>query len=344
MDKVDLKGMLPEELESLVSSFGKERYRSKQLIAWIYRRGINDFGAMTDLSKRFREELDCSARVSSLGVEKTVSSPGGDTLKFLFKLEDGMKVEAVLIYDDSRSTVCLSSQVGCPLSCRFCATGAMGFSRNLKAAEMVGQLLQIRDAATDNRVTNVVFMGMGEPLLNYEELIRAIKLIKLEGGISLGTRKITISTAGIIPGIERLSHERLGVGLAISLNATTDRVRDRIMPINRKYPLGELLRSLHRFCRASRRRVTFEYVLIKGLNDSDADARRLADIALSFPAKINLIPFNPVSGSKFERPSNERVLRFQEIIWGRNLTAIIRESKGDNIAAACGQLYTENRS
>jgi len=344
MDRVDLKGMLPEELESFVSSFGKEKYRSKQLIAWIYRKGVNDFEAMTDLSKSFREELRRSARVSSLEVERVASSPDMDTSKFLFRLEDGLKVEGVLIYDDNRSTACLSSQVGCPLGCRFCATGAMGLLRNLRAAEIVDQLLQIRKVARDNRVTNVVFMGMGEPLLNYGELIRAIRLMQLEGGISLGSRKITVSTAGIVPGIERLSQEGLGIGLAVSLNATTDGVRDMIMPINRKYPLRELLKAIHRFCKTSRRRVTFEYVLIKGLNDSDADARRLADIALSFPAKVNLIPLNPVPGSKFRRPSPERVLRFQEILWAKNLTAIVRESKGDDIAAACGQLYTENRT
>jgi len=344
MDRVDLKGMLPEELEVFVSSFGKERYRSKQLIAWIYKRGISDFEAMTDLSKGFRKDLSCSARVSSLCVERTVSSPGGDTLKFLFKLEDSLKVESVLIYDDNRSTACLSSQVGCPLGCRFCATGAMGFSRNLRAAEMVDQLIQTRGAAVNNRVTNVVFMGMGEPLLNYKELIRAIKIMNLEGGISLGTRKITVSTAGVVPGIEKLSQERFGVGLAVSLNATTDSIRDSIMPINRKYPIKELLRALRSFCRTSRRRITFEYVLIEGLNDSDADAQRLADIALDFPTKVNLIPFNPIPASEFRRPPPDRVLRFQEILWDRNLTAIIRESKGDNIAAACGQLYTESKA
>ena len=347
--RTDLKGMSPDELERFITALGKEKYRTKQLLSWIYAKGVSDFEAMTDLSKTFREELTRIARISAVEeVERQTSTDG--TTKFLFQLEDGRRIESVLIREGGqktserqktsrrRRTVCLSSQVGCALGCTFCATGRMGFIRDLTAAEIVDQLIAVR--RSEEHVTNVVLMGMGEPLLNYDNVLKAARLMNLEMGIALGMRKITLSTAGIVPGIERLARERLHIGLAISLNATDDRTRTRLMPINRRYPLDKLLSAARRFSRTTRRRITFEYILIDGVNDSTQDAARLIHLLREIPCKINLIPLNPIPKSPLRRPSPERIEAFRDFLLSHHFTAIVRESKGRNIAAACGQLCT----
>jgi 23S rRNA (adenine2503-C2)-methyltransferase len=341
---VDLKGLLPEELRALVRKLGHEEYRAGQLLSWIHGKGIEEVDQMSDLSRAFREQLKGVAWVSRLRQVERRDSPGGQALKFLFELPGGERVESVLIIDGKRRTACLSSQVGCPLDCQFCATGRMGFIRNLSAAQIVDQLLQLGralQAERGERVTNVVMMGMGEPLLNYEELVRALRLMRLEHGPAIGGRKVTVSTAGYVPGIRRLAREDLNLGLAISLNATTDELRDRLMPINRKYRIAELLDAAAEYFALRGRRVTFEYVLLAGVTDADEDALRLAELTRGVPCKLNLIPYNELGeDTLFRRPPPERVARFRQLLEARTPMAVtLRESRGRDIDAACGQLY-----
>ncbi len=341
---LDLKGLLPEELRALVRQLGQQDYRASQLLSWIHGRGVAEVDEMTDLSREFRGRLKEIGRVSRLREVGRRVSESGQAIKFLFELPTGERVESVLIIDGKRRTTCLSSQVGCPLDCRFCATGRMGFLRNLTAGQIVDQLLQLGRALQQERgerVTNVVMMGMGEPLLNYDNLVRALRLMRLEHGPAIGGRKITVSTAGYVPGIRRLAREDLNLGLAVSLNATTDEARDRLMPINRKYPIAELLEAAGEFAAIRGRRVTFEYVLMAGVTDSDADALRLAELTRSVPCKINLIPYNELGeDTAFHRPPPERVARFRQLLEERTPMAVtLRESRGRDIGAACGQLF-----
>lgn len=341
---VDLKSLLPEELRALVRQLGQEEYRAGQLLSWIHGKGVEQVDQMSDLSRAFREQLKGVAWVSRLREVQRQVSPGDQAVKFLFELPTGERVESVLIIDGKRRTACLSSQVGCPLDCQFCATGRMGFLRNLSAAQITDQLLQLSRtllAERGERMTNVVMMGMGEPLLNYEELVRALRLMRLEHGPAIGGRKVTVSTAGYVPGILRLAREDLNLGLAISLNATTDELRDEIMPINRKYPIAELLAAAAEYFSLRGRRVTFEYVLMAGVTDSDEDALRLADLTRGVPCKINLIPYNELGeGTPFRRPLSERIARFRQTLEAHTPMAVtLRESRGRDIAAACGQLY-----
>jgi 23S rRNA (adenine2503-C2)-methyltransferase len=340
--KKDLKGLSREELEAFVLRLGWPRYRADQIFAWIYRRGISDFAQMTDLAKERRRQLAGSARVSSLILGRRAVSRADGTEKYLFRLEDGERIESVLIKDGRRRTVCLSTQVGCGLGCAYCATGELGLRRNLRAAEIVDQVIFARrrlPAGED--VTNVVLMGMGEPLRNYRETMTACRLINDPDGLAIGARKITLSTAGLAPGIERLAGEDLRCGLAVSLNATTDRIRSRLIPLNKKYPLKAVVKAAGRYARVIGRPVTFEYVLIDGVNDTAEDALRLAEIVRGVPCKINLIPYNPVSGKPFRRPGEDRIERFMERLYPRCPTVTLRESRGPDIQAACGQLRAE---
>lgn len=350
-ERVDLKSLLPDELRAFVARLGREQYRTSQLLRWIHGRGVADFGAMTDLAKGFREELPRVARVERLEEAARTTAGDGLTTKLLLRLGDGWHVETVLMREGKRRTVCISSQVGCAFGCDFCATGQLGLIRNLTVGEIVDQLIQARtvlegqllangkDGSEGRPITNVVMMGMGEPLHNYESVTNAVRLMGLEMGLAISATRVTISTAGLVPMIYRLAEDLPKVGLAISLNATTDEVRNRLMPLNRRYPIKELMVAAAHVARTSRKhRVTFEYALIAGANDSDEDARRLVKLVSSFPCKINLIPFNPISGRAFKRPSKERIDRFHRILWERSLTATVRWSKGEDIAAACGQL------
>ncbi len=341
---VDLKSILPEELRTLVRQLGQEEYRAGQLLSWVHGKGVEEVDQMSNLSRAFREQLKGVAWVSRLREVERQNSPAGQAIKFLFELPTGERVESVLIIDGKRRTACLSSQVGCPLDCQFCATGRMGFLRNLSAAQITDQLLQLARtlmAERGERVTNVVMMGMGEPLLNYEEVVRALRLMRLEHGPAIGGRKVTVSTAGYVPGIRRLAREDLNLGLAISLNATTDELRDQLMPINRKFPIAELLAAAAEFFSLRGRRVTFEYVLLAGVNDSDEDALRLADLTREVPCKINLIPYNELGeDTPFRRPPPERVTHFRQTLEASSPMAVtLRESRGRDIDAACGQLY-----
>ncbi len=346
-DIVDLKDLLPEELTALVEGLGHEPYRAGQLMSWVHARGTTDLDDMTDLSKSFREQLKQRVQVTGLRLTSTVSSNADCATKFLFQLRDGLHVESVLMREGSRVTACLSSQVGCPLGCTFCATAKMGFVRNLRAAEIVDQLIQMQRLALEQhgRVTNVVMMGMGEPLLNYDPLVRSLRIMRQEQGLAIGGRKTTVSTAGYVPGIRRLAREGLNVGLAISLNGTTDPLRSTIMPINRKFDIDQLVAAAGEYFDLTGRRVTFEYVLMEGLTDSDADAARLAGLSRRVPCKINLIPYNQFEPSDdYRRPTPDRIRLFRDILTGSTRVAVtIRESKGRDVLAACGQLYHQNQ-
>ena len=347
-DIVDLKDLLFEEMAALVEQLGHEPYRAGQLMSWIHARGTTDVEEMTDLSRSFREQLKQRVQVTGLGLASTVTSAADRTTKFLFQLRDGLRVESVLMGDRQRVTACLSSQVGCPLGCTFCATARMGFVRNLRAAEIVDQLIQMQRLAPKQhgRITNVVMMGMGEPLLNYDALVKSLRIMRQKQGLSIGGRKITVSTAGYVPGIRRLAREGLNVGLAISLNGTTDPQRSTTMPINRKFDINQLVAAAGEYFDLTGRRVTFEYVLMEGLTDSDADATRLAGISGRVPCKINLIPYNQFdSADDYRRPAPHRIRRFRDILAGSTRAAVtIRESRGRDVMAACGQLYHQNAS
>ena len=334
-----LTGMLPEEISALLPP-GKEKYRGMQIFRWIHERGARSFEEMTNLSKEFRNEIARHFTIGALSRVEVRTSLDGPTDKYLWELADGNRIESVIIRDEDRITACISSQVGCRMGCGFCRTGEMRFTRNLTPGEIVDQLILMRNALreTGEDITNIVFMGMGEPLDTLDAVLKAVNIINMETAISIGQRKVTISTCGVVPGILTLAREYRKVGLAISLNAAEDDLRSRLMPINRRYPIKELLAAAREFTRLTKRRVTFEYILLAGVNDSPEDARRLLSIVRSAPSKVNLIAYNEFEGSPFRRPSDSRIEAFQQILFDGNITAILRRSKGTDILAACGQL------
>ncbi len=333
---IDLKELTLTELEELVTDWGQPRFRARQILKWVYK-GVADFGEMTDISRAFREELDTWARLSSLTLTSRQVSQDG-TQKFRWLLADGASIESVLIPEQDHSTLCLSSQVGCALGCRFCLTARQGLTRNLSVAEMINQVLVVRPHVPGAKpLTNLVFMGMGEPLANFAALVRAITIIQAPWGLNFSVRRVTVSTVGLAPFIPRLGEE-VRVNLTVSLNAVDDATRSSIMPINRRYPLKELLDACRSFPLPRHRRITFAYVLLAGINDDPAMARELVRLLKGFRAKVNLIPFNPHPGLPFAAPDPARVLEFQEIIRQAHYPVFIRESRGQDIAAACGQL------
>ncbi|MEJ2090875.1 MAG: 23S rRNA (adenine(2503)-C(2))-methyltransferase RlmN [Syntrophobacterales bacterium] len=333
---VDLKDLTLAELEDLVASWHQPRFRARQLLKWVYK-GVLDFGDMTDVSRTFREELKFRARLSDLTLTARQVSRDG-TQKFRWLLEDGACIESVLIPEEDHSTLCLSSQVGCALGCRFCLTARQGLTRNLRPAEMVNQVLQARPhVPAEKPLTNLVFMGMGEPLANFEALVRAVRMIQAPWGLNFSTRRVTVSTVGLAPLIPRLG-ERVRVNLTVSLNAVDDATRNSLMPINRCHPLKAVLEACGAFPLARHRRITFAYVLLAGVNDDPAMARELTRLLAGLRAKVNLIPFNPHPDLPFAAPDPARVLEFQEIIRQAHYPVFIRESRGQDIAAACGQL------
>ncbi|MBI3391986.1 MAG: 23S rRNA (adenine(2503)-C(2))-methyltransferase RlmN [Nitrospirae bacterium] len=348
MNKRELSQQLPDlasvsfqDLTAFAEGLGLPPYRARQIRRWIDARGATSFEEMTDLPKALREGLGARARIFTPPVLREDAAPDG-TRKFLVQLEDGLTIESVLIPDKDRLTLCLSTQVGCPVNCSFCLTGRMGLVRNLASAEIVGQVRSVR-ARTPRRISNIVLMGMGEPLLNFENAADALRRLTDPRGFGFSSRRITLSTAGIVPGIERLGREGPPVNLAVSLNATTDGIRDRMIPINRKWPIGRLLAALRAYPLPPRRRITIEYVLLGGENDTDEDARRLAALLKGLRCKVNLIPFNPFPGSSHRIPDRKRVERFQRILTESRYSAFIRESRGKEIRAACGQLWAEEK-
>jgi 23S rRNA (adenine2503-C2)-methyltransferase len=339
--KVDLKNLSPAELRNFIGSFGKERYRSIQILRWLYQKGVHSIDEMTNLSKRFRQELSEISFISTLEPLHVEQAKDG-TKKFLFQLEDGNRIESVLIPDKKRLTLCLSTQVGCVLGCRFCLTGKMGWKRDLMVSEILNQILAVKERLTDKTsITNVVLMGMGEPLINYKNTLKAIELMTNPDAFKFSSRRITLSTVGILPELEQLSKEKISFRLAISLNASDEETRSHLMPINRRYPLKKILEACRNFPLRPRTRITFEYVLVEGFNDSPQDAKRLLRILKGIPSKVNLIPLNEAPGIPFKRPSEKKIKQFQEILMKGGLTAIIRASKGAEISAACGQLQAK---
>jgi 23S rRNA (adenine2503-C2)-methyltransferase len=339
--KINIKGLELHELEKLMQEWGQQRFRARQLMLWLYHKRATNFDEMTDISKVFRADLIEKAYISQPKLVTKTNSAIDDTVKYLFELQDGNRIESVLMYDQNRVTVCVSTQVGCAQGCAFCATGMMGFVRNLTAAEIIDQLMAIEfDLGGGKKATNVVFMGMGEPLANYEQTMKALRLMIAPEGLMVAARKITVSTSGLVPKIKAFTDEGLKVGLAVSLNATTNEVRNRLMPINKKYPIEEVLDASKEWAIKIGRRVTIEYVLIRGVNDSPDDAHRLCKILHGIPSKLNLIPFNEIEGSNFRSPESEKVEQFRQIVASKYYVAPVRLSKGCDIAAACGQLRT----
>jgi len=332
-------------LEAYLTQLGEPRFRARQLLRWVHQCGESDFERMTDLAKSLRSRLAGEAEVRAPRlVGDSLASDG--TRKWLVKVDGANAVETVFIPERARGTLCISSQAGCVLDCAFCATGKQGFNRNLSTAEIIGQLWLARNALDgtgaarepSRAITNVVMMGMGEPLLNLDQVLPALRLMLDDNAYGLSRRRVTVSTSGVVPAMDQLRDE-CPVALAVSLHAPRDALRDQLVPLNRKYPLRALLAACNRYlARAPRDFVTFEYVMLDGVNDSDADARALAGIARSVRSKFNLIPFNPFSGTAFRRSPAERIRRFAEILQGAGVTVTTRKTRGDGIDAACGQL------
>jgi 23S rRNA (adenine2503-C2)-methyltransferase len=339
ISKIDLKNFLLTELEEIVTSWGEKRYRARQLMLWLYHKRAESFEQMTDISKAFRNKLNELAYISHPKILAKERSSIDRTTKYLFELDDGEKIESVLIYDGDRLTCCVSTQIGCAQGCVFCATGSGGFVRNLTPSEIINQIMEIEVGLGKGKsVTNVVLMGMGEPFANYENVLKAIRLMNATEGLMIAARKITVSTSGLAPQIKQFTSEGTQVGLALSLNATTDELRSRLMPNNRSYPIREVLSSCKEWTLAVNRWLTVEYILMKDLNDSPKDARQLCKLLHGISSKINLIIYNPVKGLPFQRPNAESVERFRQILTDAHLVVTVRESKGIDISAACGQL------
>lgn len=358
--RTDLIGLTREELRAALASVGLEPFRTQQVWTWIYAFGVTDFAAMTNIAKPSRALLEEHFTISRPAVDSDLRSQDG-TRKWLLSFPDKNKIETVHIPEEDRGTLCVSSQVGCTLTCTFCHTGTQRLVRNLEAEEIIGQVLLARDKLGEwpqvgktgkhlpsdsdvpvRSITNIVLMGMGEPLYNYENVARALNIIMDPQGISLSKRRITLSTSGIVPLMRRCGEE-LGVNLALSLHAVNDELRDELVPINRKYPLAELMRACREYPTLSNaRRITFEYVMLKGVNDSDAEARALVRLIRGIPAKVNLIPFNPWPGAPYECASNNRIRSFAQIVLDAGYASPVRTPRGQDIFAACGQLKSES--
>jgi 23S rRNA (adenine2503-C2)-methyltransferase len=341
-DRQNLLGLDRKGLEAFFVTTGEKPFRASQLMQWIYQRGVTDFAAMSDISKGLRARLGEIAEVRLPETLREQASRDG-TVKWLLRLEGGNAVETVFIPETGRGTLCISSQVGCTLNCSFCSTGRQGYYRDLTTAEIIAQVLiaqhaLIRRGLGERPVTNVVLMGMGEPLLNFDNVVRAIRLMLDDHAFGLSKRRVTLSTAGVVPMLDRL-RETCPVSLAVSLHATTDALRDELVPLNRKYPLRELLDACRRYVDCQpRRRVTFEYVMLKDVNDGLADARALVRLLRDVPAKVNLIPFNPFPGTQYLTSGQDAIDRFRDVLMQAGIMTVTRRTRGDDIDAACGQL------
>jgi 23S rRNA (adenine2503-C2)-methyltransferase len=352
---VNLLGLDPQALQAFCAGLGEKPYRARQLLRWIHQAGAGDFGAMTDISRPLRERLAACASIAPPAVLRDSIAADG-TRKWLLDVGTGNAIETVFIPETNRGTLCISSQAGCALECSFCSTGRQGFNRNLSTAEIIGQLWLAsgalrgqgarmpreaaagEEAVVDRPVSNVVMMGMGEPLANFENVVSALRLMLDDFAYGLSRRRVTVSTAGLVPGIDRL-REECPVALAVSLHAPNDALRDELVPINRKYPIRELLAACLRYIeKAPRDSVMFEYIMLAGVNDGGAHARELAALVKDVPCKINLIPYNPVDGIPYRRSEAAAVARFRDVLMQAGLIATIRKTRGDDIDAACGQL------
>ncbi len=336
MERKNIKGLNYSELEAFVTGLGEPRFRAAQLFSWLYDKNVDSFDEMTNFSKALRTRLNQEAALTRLQLVRQQNSHKDASVKFLFQLEDGQAVESVLMQTSERRTLCISTQVGCAIDCKFCATGMMGLKRNLTTGEIVDQVLTAQKVC-GNRITNLVCMGMGEPFQNYDNLIAACELLSDKEGPGIAKKRIVVSTSGILPKIYQFADEGHKFRLAISLNATTDEVRNELMPLNRKWPIAKLMAAAKYYTARSKERVTFEYVLLQGVNDSVADARRLKHLVRGILCKINLIPYNATLGD-FKRTATDRILSFYHELSDLDASVSIRWSKGDDIAAGCGQL------
>jgi 23S rRNA (adenine2503-C2)-methyltransferase len=339
--KPNIKDLTLKEFAALLAERQEPPYRARQIWQWLFQKRATSFAEMTNLSRGLREELEQNFSLSRPQILRRSESRDG-TVKFLFGLADGASIESVLIPEPARLTLCISTQVGCAYGCAFCATALMGFKRNLKASEIVDQILETsRTLSADRRITHIVLMGMGEPLANYAEVIRALEIVTDgDWGIGISPRRVTLSTVGLVPQIEKLMAETR-VNLAVSLHAASEELRGRLMPVNRKYSLKELLDGCRRLPLPRRKRITFEYVLLSGVNDSEKDAAALVKRLRGIPSKVNVIPFNPHPGSEFQRPPEEAIARFQRVLHDAGVQVNVRRPRGDDIQAACGQLQGE---
>jgi len=350
MERCDLKDMTLAQLTEFVQTLGLPSFRAGQIFSWLYRPSIVSFEQMTDIKKELRVSLGEQASFSRLEPAVIERSEDG-TIKYGFLLADGAFIETVLIPEAGRNTLCVSSQVGCAMGCTFCLTGKMGFTRNLRPAEMVNQVAAVieqqlaagaRGDLPEKIISNLVFMGMGEPLANFDNLLTALSIVAEQRGLDFSERRITVSTCGLVPKIYELG-KRTGVNLAVSLHSVDDELRSRLMPINRTYPLADLLQACREFPLPKRKRIMFEYILIKDVNDAPADAELLVKKLENIPCKINLLPYNKSSTLPFQRPADERIEAFQKILWDNGYTVLLRNSRGADISAACGQLAGKNR-
>ena len=342
-ERVDLAGLERQEIADFVESLGHKRFHATQIYRWIWKRGVTAFAEMTDLSRALRELLEERATISTpASVTQAVSQDG--TQKFALRLGDGKQIESVFIPDTPAQTFCISTQVGCAMGCAFCLTGKMGLVRHLSAGEIAGQVRVLAEAlALRGSRFNIVLMGMGEPLHNYDSTMKALRMLNDEEGLAINPRRVTLSTVGLVPMLDKLAAEPLMPNLAVSLHATTEEQRAAIVPPTKKYSLHDIIEACKRFPVSKRGRITFEYVLLEGVNDSPEDARRLVKLLAGVKAKVNLIPLNAAAGIPFDRPSDARVSRFAKILASKDLGVSVRKSRGRDIRAACGQLILEGQ-
>ena len=333
---MNLKNFSLPELTGWIENLGEKPYRAGQIWTWIYQKNIIGFDRMSNISQHLRTRLNAEAFIYTLPLKSSRNSNLTPTRKFLWMLQDGLEIESVYIPEGKRKTFCISSQVGCAMNCGFCATASMGFRRNLEVFEITEQVLSMQHLIQE-KATNLVVMGMGEPFNNYDSVIKALTILNHPNGAAISHRKITLSTCGIVPMIERFTRERQPFKLAVSLNATTNRIRSELMPVNKKYSIESLLKAAAAYTKALKKRITFEYVLVEGINDSPDDARRLLHLLRDIPCKVNLIGYNP-SGKHLSRPEERKVQRFAELIRPLCAPVTLRLSRGDDIQAACGQL------
>ena len=340
---INFFGTPEAKFKDLLIQWDEKPYRVNQIFSWVYHRGINNFDEMNNLSKSLRQKLHENFNLELPKVAQKTESKDG-TIKYLFELNDGSTVESVWMPFDTRNTLCISTQVGCRLACTFCLTGTLGLKRNMTSAEILGQYLLVRKdlEASGETISNIVVMGMGEPLDNYQPVVDALRLMVSPQGLRISTRKITLSTSGLVDKIEDLKKENLHVNLAISLNATDNDTRNEIMPINKKYPIEVLLSCLKSFPLKATRRITFEYVMLRGINDSMDDAKRLVRLLHGIPSKINLIPFNPFQPSEYQAPKHETVQEFQDYLIAKHFSVFVRKNRGADILGACGQLAAKS--
>ncbi len=339
-NKVNLLNLNLEELEEFIISLKEPKFRAKQIFNWIYKQKAISFDQMTNLSKQLKKLLIDNSYLGHLKIITSQESADG-TVKYLLELVDGQRIESVFMpYTDGRNSICISTQVGCAMGCSFCATGLEGLSRNLSVAEIIGQILTI-EQATGEEITNVVFMGMGEPLANYDNLLKSIEIINSSNALNIGMRRITVSTCGLVPEINRLAKEGLQLTLAISLHAANNQLRSQMMPINKRYPLEELLASCSNYITETGRRISFEYSLVQGVNDSRKDAQGLAKLLSGVLAHVNLIPINPVKGLKYAKPKRDVIDKFKSELIKAGIAVTVRVERGADIDAACGQLQAK---